>query len=245
MSFTDSRKKVLLFNPFHDRIGRFTGRAQAVAISDSAHAKITAHRSAKLSDEEKTAVTREVDKISSYLKSKVSDMPSKVSVTVTKRTKGAHAWSNPDEDKLEIHPRVVRGLTKGNLDGSSVILHEMLHKRGFDRGRVSKEKINKKWARMAREEGLNSLLTDKHMRAIYGSKAKPFEQITLYRTYMEVVASYSYDAAGGNTDKAWKIIETAHKEGYEAKSVPEYEAMVKVAIKRNRQSDLKKVLAAR
>jgi len=192
---------IALFNPFHKSKGpgggQFTtgksGTAGVSNIDQGRWSREVKHISGKLS--RNVSGMQKVGKVKYYTNDVV-------------REYGLDAFYVPEENALVTSTTVSRLLAQGNSQARSLMIHELLHTRG-GRNRFGADTPDNH----DREEGLNSLMTAREYRRIYGERERTNWRNDHYRKQIRTTGGYFLKQAGGDPRKAWKMIDEAHLRG--------------------------------
>lgn len=202
---------IKLYNPYHDRLGRFATASGAQAISG----KNAAH-----------AVQKEL--------SKQIDGLGKTKIRTYRDQRSFHEVAWPHSQKfapaaiyssgtIHINPRITRALSRkppkrGMVISEDdpryarhVVAHELIHGR-LRKGRTPRlMSPAKRRALVVSEESLTEALARRHTAQKYKLGSSVVTWRHPYTRYAIAATALAMDMGGGNTRRAWKWLDEAHK----------------------------------
>lgn len=235
-------KRIELFNPYHDERGRFTTKKIGGSRVVSADTRLRESRSR--SGDSYYRFVGKSGNISAYDIDLVSllnfaDANEKISADLNNDFKGEFPPTDIviadrrragqisdgafdfESKTMFISAAAARLFSAGGFMGKSqkqsaelMLIHEKFHSRLHNRNRISIEKFSRlsnerKYDVMMREEALTSMLSEGYHRSKYGGP-----RLRMYSRESNAAANYFLTKANGNREKAWSLINAAHKDGF-------------------------------
>lgn len=251
LGIPDPQGHVELFNPYHDKAGRFTSAPAGGVLGAAVPARVGLFGSGKyehepgktdrevkfhkeIPQEKRTELRAELDKQEAYLKKNVSGFDGEASIEFNKsRLFGAFMAGAyyPGQDRISLSHKWTE---KNDIQAKQIMLHEQLHSRRTIN-------YNAVFANVQAHEAANELMTYRTSREMYGS----YKEWSAYKYNARRLGNYAMRKYNGDTKKAWEFVNDMqrgqvyeaetweaiaymHTRGTEWKQMVEYKGKVKL-----------------
>lgn len=212
----------ILYNPYHDRLGRFSTKTGSTTLAayasvGSRAGQVTSSKETGLSNDDVKKIAREHERINKEVGKRVAGTR-RANIQISKSLPTA-GYYTPHNNTIHLGEDIARDLARGGQSARYVLIHEMIHARrgptidGGDRVNVKYLPRNQKGAIKAiyKEEALTSLLAERTYKEIYGRDVGVPRS---YQRYAYTTASHYMRQANGDARGAWELLDNDHRAGY-------------------------------